>query len=822
MRPSSLIIDGVTQHDKFRDHSVVKSHPSLRFCAAMPVITKSGFDIGTLAVTDGTPSKGPSDVEIMFLGDMRSDKMIRGLAAFAKGRSVAGERRRRKQGAARRGRTMEPEVAGLPISADNHSHNSPPPKPLGVASTKSNASSAVESSPTGKAERDNDKASAASESGSPEIPFLRPPIPTPSETPVPSREENLQSPDSKQSSARFSPDLKDVFSGDSHNTPAAREQMAEDSQGSEGSNWARRCSQSSTGDAESSEVSSGSSGASPQSESAADGGGRDENQNLCKVLGFSSGDKPSLHGNEDSTFVPLAESFLQYLLRHMFHTRGRGPAMSTTDELGNIVEGDAKSTARRRKAQTHSPKYTTKRAEAHTLLRMLVGAQRVAFVPLSDSHRERCYLAAFGNCIMAEAAQLGAVAADHAKSDFISSISHELRSPPHSILASSEFLQDTAVDLFQQNFAKINNSTRLPGNGEKGNEPSKETARSGMLAISVVMDIRLITEDEVSGFPPEGLRRSSGNQSSTSAEHHKESKKQRLEVTLDLDWRLNWIFNIQSGALRRVLMNLFGSALKYTPSRTYGSPRYMSESGDMLNEFWGEHKLPCGCWGKDMGFAVNVNFKFEAKEQKDECMGANNNGRNSVCSMEVGLPSIQMSGSEAFQGRDVASFMSNQLAAISSNDTWRGNDCLGLSSRLSVFLLGISGCPEYPTKHKTLTQPESDFSAKSPSEPSETLATITEVTADVEILKPLLLLVEGNQINLKLFGTSTLRNNYKYDTTENGLVAFQAFQKAQKAYDIIFMDLSMSVMGGMEATWAVRQLKRERGQKPAIIIAWPV
>jgi signal transduction histidine kinase len=63
--------------------------------------------------------------------------------------------------------------------------------------------------------------------------------------------------------------------------------------------------------------------------------------------------------------------------------------------------------------------------------------------------RDLNYLAAFGNSIMAEVARLDVVGADRAKSDFISSISHELRSPLHGILASVELLHDTTVDLFQ-------------------------------------------------------------------------------------------------------------------------------------------------------------------------------------------------------------------------------------------------------------------------------------------------------------------------------------------------------------------------------------
>ena len=49
--------------------------------------------------------------------------------------------------------------------------------------------------------------------------------------------------------------------------------------------------------------------------------------------------------------------------------------------------------------------------------------------------------AAWGNTIMAEVSRLSALVAARMKVDFVSSISHELRSPLHGILASVEFLQ---------------------------------------------------------------------------------------------------------------------------------------------------------------------------------------------------------------------------------------------------------------------------------------------------------------------------------------------------------------------------------------------
>lgn len=51
------------------------------------------------------------------------------------------------------------------------------------------------------------------------------------------------------------------------------------------------------------------------------------------------------------------------------------------------------------------------------------------------------FLNAFCNCLSVELAQLSTAAADKEKTDFIGTISHELRSPLHGILASCELLQ---------------------------------------------------------------------------------------------------------------------------------------------------------------------------------------------------------------------------------------------------------------------------------------------------------------------------------------------------------------------------------------------
>lgn len=100
-----------------------------------------------------------------------------------------------------------------------------------------------------------------------------------------------------------------------------------------------------------------------------------------------------------------------------------------------------------------------------------IGAKNVIFLPLYDHAEERLiagcflwtsvtgrmitldadlsYLQAFGNCIVSEVIRMNMQRNEAAKTTFIASMSHELRSPLHGILGAAEFLMDTASDGYQ-------------------------------------------------------------------------------------------------------------------------------------------------------------------------------------------------------------------------------------------------------------------------------------------------------------------------------------------------------------------------------------
>lgn len=211
------------------------------------------------------------------------------------------------------------------------------------------------------------------------------------------------------------------------------------------------------------------------------------------------------------------------------------------------------------------------------------------------------YLASFGNSIMAEVSRLRALRNSQMKNSFLSSISHELRSPLHGVLASVEFLQDSELDEQQQDMVSTINScgrtlldtinhvldfTRLE---KYPNEADRESAKLGRKSRkdshkgiqiaefgsqqqSKTVDVAIITEEVLDGVYAGHDRHGDtsteiyAQKSSTQdiASSIQETKPQPPLVIADIGWRMDWRLAVNPGAWRRLVMNLFGNALKYT------------------------------------------------------------------------------------------------------------------------------------------------------------------------------------------------------------------------------------------------------------------
>ncbi|CAM1505895.1 Fc.00g115320.m01.CDS01 [Cosmosporella sp. VM-42] len=228
---------------------------------------------------------------------------------------------------------------------------------------------------------------------------------------------------------------------------------------------------------------------------------------------------------------------------------------------------------------------------------------------------ELSYLRAFGMLAAAEIVRFNTLLADKAKSDALGSLSHELRSPLHGVLLSAELLIDTDLDAFQGNaahtietcartlldtidhlldYSKINKFAGRSASSHQAlrvHGPELDRAQFGRkkLFLNARLDglVEEVVESVFAGFNFQHLSlkqlQNDSARSDVRANRHTDSLHAMeqlgpnlsrdgelhlgfgdLKIFLSIDSRCNWLYDIQVGAIRRIVMNLFGNALKYT------------------------------------------------------------------------------------------------------------------------------------------------------------------------------------------------------------------------------------------------------------------
>ncbi|KAI4743166.1 hypothetical protein E4T50_06447 [Aureobasidium sp. EXF-12298] len=595
--------------DDYKDKPYVLSEPGIRFYAGVPIRSRSGHNIGVYAVSHDSPREPLTYDELRFMQDVavaimnhlewardrvdryKGERIVRGMADFIEGapsiRAMKKEMDTSDQSAVTAKGPDSASESKNQLKQDPH--NRPSPKRTDTSATVSRPK--LESRSQSFSRRREAKADNLSKLLDRASRILR--------------ESTLA-----QGVVFFGP------SGSGHTKSTLKSAMA------------ARDKTSGTDDESARHLSVDS--VDPENSTDSDA---NHHIQASKILGLSLANQKDSALFHDATLdvLTLESYFKLYPNGKSLHFSEAGSGLSSEDDSASESQksaSDISKTVPETASQKVIGKKKKMRMSHQNLLKNLPGVKNVIFLPLWDYIEEKMvagcflwtsstgrmmnldddlsYLRAFGNTIMSEVWRMNALRDDRAKTTFIASMSHELRSPLHGILGSVEFLQETAADAYQAglinsistcgktlldtldhvlDYAKINKlgRNRMKKDAKMNRLASATDSPSESLSISAEIDLGLVVEEVVEAVCAghafkkmhTGELKSREGPVITMSRHSSSAKAStadggnlhegEIAVLLDVSPRASWMVRTQPGALRRIIMNLLGNALKYTP-----------------------------------------------------------------------------------------------------------------------------------------------------------------------------------------------------------------------------------------------------------------
>ncbi|PPJ50781.1 hypothetical protein CBER1_07460 [Cercospora berteroae] len=319
---------------------------------------------------------------------------------------------------------------------------------------------------------------------------------------------------------------------------------------------------------------------------------------MCRRLGSSTrkGD------TEVQAPMQMSGKFLNGLLRN--YPEGKIWTFNSDGEVSS-TESSSSDDASTKKEQTvpcskgRKSNRTRKSGEAAEILRLFPGARAVCTVGMWDPVRHRwfaggimwthsplrvfsqegelAYMIAFCDVVMAKIARLEAKSTDRARTDFIESVSHELRSPLHGIVGSLELLHDredngdraliaqmekctsTLTDVIDHllDFAKINHHVSRPKMRRRQlklmeRQPSVDSVARSIASEQGTQSLARLTEEVADATYYSHCCGTSEEASS------------KVDFALDISPNADFHVRDMVGAWKRLCVNLIGNALKFT------------------------------------------------------------------------------------------------------------------------------------------------------------------------------------------------------------------------------------------------------------------
>jgi signal transduction histidine kinase len=589
-----MVIPDCRLDPRFADKDYVKGEPGVRFYAGVPIVTKAGHRIGVYAVSDEKPRDGISAGELRFMQDVsaavmehlelakdsmdrnKGERMVRGLTQFIERSSVQDAR---EDG--NRPTTMEKQTENarlLTLDEEEDGPNTSAPARQGQRKRDAESDAARIFHRAARIIRQSTEADG--------VVFF--------DTSAAGIRTHLY--DYNRTAA--SSDESATHNTDTGDSTASRRQKKQTIAAADG---------------------------------ASDANGADRKP--CPVIGLSlrEGNAALVHTDFSFNEAAMERYIHRYPYGKFFNYNEDGIGVNSSDEKSERSETEQSD--RTHDEPTANTKKTRKKRERFIpteFLKVLPKVRSLIFLPLWCPATERWiaggfiwttqagrlmspdnelpYLQAFGNSVTSEVARLNAQKADRAKTTFIASISHELRSPLHGILGSVEFLRETVASAYQESlvssietcgktlldtidhvldYAKINKLQKDSGQNKRSfGRNKRQPSDNSILGVTSDFDLAQLVEEvcdtvcaghtfrkthHIKGsaiYDQAESKAANGSTQNTNGNNEVEGRDTHgsVAVSLIVAPYVSWIVRSQPGALRRIVMNLLGNALKYTDS----------------------------------------------------------------------------------------------------------------------------------------------------------------------------------------------------------------------------------------------------------------